>query len=161
MNIQLDIILPPIIVGILIVIIIRVQSAMLDNQVESRLFYELQSKANSCMIIIQHEFRDVKAIIEITDSTFNYINVDSDTVHIYRNNQNLNILRISSQDASVQSISHPLQLNQLEYTYVDPLNGILRVSVETVSNVEDEVGTKTQRYRAFAEKEFYLKNLTL
>ena len=161
MNIQLDLILPPIIVGILIVLIIRVQTSMMDNQVESRLFYELQSKANSCLLVIQQEIRDVKSIIEVTDLMLNYVSVDSDTIQIYRSGQNLTIHRISGVDATVESISHPLQLLNLEYSWSDPANGILRISVETASNEEDEVGTKTQRYRAFAEKEFFLKNLTL
>lgn len=161
MNIQLDLILPPILVGILIVLIIRIQSGMLSNQVESRLFYELQSKANSSILTLQQEFRNLDELVSVTDSTIRFLTIDRDTVQIFQTNKNLTISRINSIDASEEIQSIPLQLGSIRYSWVDPSNGIIRVSVETQSDPEDEVGVRERRYRAFAEKDFYLKNLTL
>lgn len=62
MGVQLDLLLPPIIVGMLIIIIFQVNSFMMDSSIDSRIYNDMQSFAETATVILDDQMRTVKSI---------------------------------------------------------------------------------------------------
>src|SRR5690606_14572466 len=133
---------------------------MMDSQVESRLYYDLQTKANSTLLVLEHELRDLRGFTVLNDSMLAFASTLDDTVSIYRDDQNLLVLKKRPDTGLADTTVYPLQLQSLSFQWTGSPAGMLRVAVETVSRPEQEVGNRPVRYRAFAEKDFNLMNLS-
>jgi hypothetical protein len=87
-----------------------------------------------------------------------------DTVRIRRDVRDLIFIRSDSDGAPPDTTRINARLANLTFNHF-LLNGtgpsMLRVRVETESTVDQEIGGTQARYRAFAEREFYLRNLDL
>ena len=62
MGLQLDLILPPIIVGMLIIIIFQVNSFMMDSSIDSRVYNDMQSFAETSTVVLDDLLRRAKSV---------------------------------------------------------------------------------------------------
>jgi len=162
MNAHLDLILPPIIVGILIVIIITINTRMMESQVESRVTHEMQQFANASLSVLQEEIRDLGSVIAITDSTLRYLSSTNDTVSIFRINRDLMIRRRVFGGGAADTSVYAARLSSLRFTIFSlGSNGatMLRVRVESRSTGAEQLDNSPTNFLAFAERDFYLRNL--
>jgi hypothetical protein len=162
MNVQLDLILPPIVLGILLVLILSLNRMMMESQTGNRLNHEMQLFANTALLVLQEELRDLDEVVTITDSTLVYLTPARDTVRIRRDLRDLVFIHtagVASDTTRINARLANLNFNQFLLHGTGPM--MLRVRVETESSVDQEIGGTLARYRAFAERDFYLRNLDL
>jgi hypothetical protein len=62
MGVQLDLLLPPIIVGMLIIIIFQVNSFMMDSSIDSRVYNDMQSFAETSTVVLDDLLRRAKSV---------------------------------------------------------------------------------------------------
>ena len=164
MNVQLDLILPPIVIGSLLLLILGLNQMMMESQTGNRLNMEMQTFANTTLLVLQEELRDVHDVLGITDSTLVYNTPNLDTVRIVRQGREMHLIRSNISTSLQDTTRYASRLADLRFTLF-LLDGVgpamLRVRVETESTPEQEVGVRTARYRSFAERDFYLRNLDL
>lgn len=158
MNITLDIVLPPIIMAMLTGMILATNSLMIDSTVENRLTYELQNFANNSLEVVEYEVRGLQEVLQANGPDLHFVRYNQDSVHIYRAGRNL-VVATDYNDGSVpDTTSYPAKLGDLDFT-LSPSGIMLNVSVTTESRPEQEVGDNAERYKGFAEKDVYLRNL--
>jgi hypothetical protein len=164
MNVQLDLILPPIVLGILLMLIVSLNRMMMESQTGNRLYHEMQLFANTALLVLQEELRDVNEVVTINDSSLVYLTPNLDTVSIRRDHRDLLLIYNDAAGGLADTSRISARLANLTFNQF-LLNGtgpmMLRVRVETESSVDQEIGGTLVRYRAFAERDFYLRNLDL
>lgn len=161
MNVQLDLILPPIIIGMLMLMIVGINQMMMESQTGNRLNYEMQNYANSTLLMLQEEFRDVADVVAISDSSLTYLNNDADTIRVFRSDRELLLLR-TPVGGAVDTTRVRAFVADIRFTlFLLAVDGptMLRVRIETESSPDMELGTATMRNRAFAERDFFMRNL--
>ena len=82
MGVQIDLIVPPIIVGLLIILIFNVNSFILETSVDNRLTNDMQTFADVSVDVVQEEIRGLRELNYggISDSKFTFVNIQQDTV---------------------------------------------------------------------------------
>jgi hypothetical protein len=162
MSTYLDLLIPPIIVGILILTILSLNTRMMESQIDTRLTNEMQQYANAAMSAIQEELREVDTVISLTDSTFSYLNATLDTVRIFRQGRDLMLRSRSSAGGAADTTMFPARLTSLRFNTV-PLGPsgptLLRVLVESESIGSEQMSGSPYRQRAFAQRDFFLRNI--
>jgi hypothetical protein len=158
MNIQLDLIVPPIILGILMILMFNLYGTMMESQVNSRLNYDLQTKANSALLLIQEEFKEVGQLLEIDTNEISYINTFNDSVSIFTQNNALFVIKYRLATNQFDTLSYPLQIESIQFSSVDSIATMIDVSVTTVSRLDQEMGNSRGRNRAFAQRLISLLN---
>lgn len=161
MNIQLDLVLPPIIVGVLLMLILSMNRMMMESQTSNRLSYHMQTMANTTVQVLNEELRDLWTTDEtaLPDSALTYISIDRDTVSIYKLDTDMIIRRVSFETGLADSVIYGLFLSDLRFSWANQALGILRIRVEMESDEDMELSGTPVRFRAFAEKDYYLRNL--
>lgn len=166
--VQLDLILPPIIVGMLIIIIFRVNAFMMDSSIDNRIFNDMQNFAETASVVIDDKLRTVDFILNTTDfedvdicDNFYKLDGSLDTncssTLIYRTTNNYkvtieeidvdNTFKISSIEVDefgnevgtlVEEI-YPLYVSKLEFQYDIFKPNFIRYKVETESDPDHHV----------------------
>lgn len=166
MGVQLDLIVPPIIVGVLIILIFRLNAFMMESTTDARLVNDVQTQADVAIDIIQEELRglDTGAIIMSQDTLQFSRFVDgplanSQDVMIVRDNSNRQ-LKIHFQDlltGDPDSTVYALNLFSIEFSA--PAGHILRARVVAESRTEQHVRFRNddQTVRAVSERDFFLR----
>jgi hypothetical protein len=95
MAVQFDLITPVVIVGILMLMVVTMQSFMQESSAETRIITQNQAEVSIAMQILQEEIKSLTSISTVTDSTFRYVTAALDTVLFYRQGENLAIRRRS------------------------------------------------------------------
>ncbi|MDZ7693588.1 MAG: hypothetical protein U5K69_21130 [Balneolaceae bacterium] len=160
MNITIDIILPPIIVAMLTGMILTTSSMIIDSTVENRLTYELQNFANTSLEIIAYEVRGSQEVLNADGPDLHFIRFNQDTVHMYKSGRNLLVATDFAGTSVNDTTSYPAKFGDLVFD-LDPAGIMLTVSVTTESRAEQEVGNNAERFKGFAVKDIYLRNLHL
>ncbi|MEX0905424.1 MAG: hypothetical protein WD604_10745 [Balneolaceae bacterium] len=163
MAVQMDLIVPPAIMGFIIILVFSVNSFILETSVDNRLIYEMQNFADVSVVLLQDELRSLKSIEELTDSTLRFTSTDEETISIYREGRNLNIARHSTVTSVSDTLAHAARLASLSFTpqeLVGSVPTLLHVRVVTESTADQQVGADNgNRIRAYAEKQVYLRNI--
>ncbi len=168
MGIQIDLILPPVIIGLLIILIFRINAFMVDSSIDNRLQNQVQEFAELTTTLIQEEFRTLKNmnVNALTDSTFRFVNISGDSVFVQRNEKNLEIIRKRPGAAEPDTLNYPSQLKSLYFiaepdTVLNPQ--FIRVLVETESNPKEHAAfrKKTPTVKAFSNKKIFLRNIAV
>ena len=184
MAVQLDLVLPPIIVGFLIILIFRVNAMMMDSSVDARLTNDVQTHSNLIADIIQEELRGLITYDEDlfdenhTSEEFEFVKRVPDpsqgfillNVKIERDERNLIIYRdvdTITEDSDKTVI--PSQVSELRFSLpTDPINGnvipnLIHFHIETESNPEHHVRFRDDKptVKAVSEREVYLRNRAL
>lgn len=166
MAILLDKLIPPIIVGLLIIMIFRLNSFMVESQVDNRLSNEMQTFSELASTIIQEELRSANQIITLTENSITYDDIDGNRVIMERVDHQLIIRKIDQITLDEVVIEHPTYLSSLEFTPEPtgvPLDQIrfLRVRLSAESNPLAHVkfNGEIQTAKAFSERRVYLRNV--
>lgn len=168
MNVQIDLIIPPIIVALLIILIFRLNSFIMESSVDSRLINDVQTQANVAMDVIQEELRGIDSSpITISQDTIRYSKfsetagvINSRDFMIVRDSNN-GQLKIHFQDlitGDPDSLTYAFNLSAIDFT--SPQAHILRVRVQAESNPEQHVRFRNddQTVRAVSERDFFLRH---
>ena len=134
----------------------------MESQLDARLTNEMQQFANAALSAIQEEIREVELVTSITDSTFSYLNASRDSVKIFRTDRDLLVRTRSSAGGVADTVFYPARLTNLRFNTV--LLGpsgptLLRVLVESESIGTEQILSSPSRQRAFATRDFYLRNI--
>lgn len=162
MSTYLDLLIPPVIVGILILTILSLNTRMMESQIDARLTNEMQQYANAALSAIQEEVREVENVISVTDTTFSFITATRDTVRIFRNGRDMMIRSRNAAGGAADTVVYPARLTSLRFNTV--LLGpsgptLLRVSAESESIGAEQLTNSPSRQRAFAQRDFFLRNI--
>jgi len=173
MGVQIDLIIPPIIVGLLIILIFRVNAFIVETSIDNRLNNDVQMFAEVSATVLQEEIRALTNFVEADDHFVNdvadsvkFTNQNCDIISIFREERNLIIARYIQATATNDTTVYPMNLSSLEFSR-EPLNNppyrFLRVKIETESRPEHHARfrNETQTVRAFEERRFLLRNLFL
>lgn len=167
MGIQFDLIIPPVIVGFIILALFSINTFMMETSVENRLSHEMQTFADNTVILLQDELRTLDSIESLTDSTISFATTKKDTIKIYRQGRNLNITRTDAATATTDTEEYPARLQSLKFTRKNADNeealnnantAIIHFRAVTQSTPDQQVGEESKRIRAYAEKQVYLRN---
>jgi len=168
MGLQLDLILPPIIVGMLIIIIFRVNSFMMDSSIDNRVFNDMQSFAETSTVVIDDLLRIAKSVnnpddFEDVDICNNFrkqdgsadTNCSDELEFITTNNYKITIERDEDENTivmssievdsdgneigSVTETIYPLYVSKLEFQHKTSSPDFISYKVETESNPDHHV----------------------
>ena len=157
MNISLDIVLPSIIAGMLIMMIFSANTMIIKSTAENRVTHELQSKANTTIKIIQEQVRGLHSPeVKDDDSKLVFKKINGDSISISRNNRELVIESFSAGGGSSNTETYALKLSDLQF---EAMANLLQVSVVTESIAEEEAGQQKSRYRAIANRSIHFSNI--
>jgi len=162
MSAYLDLLIPPIIVGILILTILSLNNRMMESQIDARLTNEMQQYANAALSALQEELREVETIVSLTDTTFSFLNASRDTVRIFRQGRDMLLRTRPSAGGVADTTLFPARLTNLQFStiLVGPSGPtLLRVRVESESIGTEQLAGSPSRQRAFAQRDFYLRNI--
>lgn len=166
MAILLDKLIPPIIVGLLIIMIFRLNAFMMESQVDNRLSNEMQTFSELASAIIQEELKSANRIVTLTSNSIVYDDIDDIRVTMERVGQQLVIRKVNQDTMNEIVIEHPTYLSSLEFIAEPagvPLNQIrfLKVRLTAESNPIAHVNFSgdIQTAKAFSERQIYLRNV--
>lgn len=167
MGVQLDLVLPPIIVGMLIIIIFRVNSFMMDSSIDNRIFNDMQNFAETASVILDDQLRtanlinnpddfqvgDVCSYFKKQDGSadtncsdqleFRTINNYKITIQKDTNKNNILISSIEvdsdgNEIGTLNEVVYPLYVSKLEFQH-RPGTDFLSYKIETESDPDHHV----------------------
>ena len=168
MGVQLDLILPPIIVGMLIIIIFRVNSFMMDSSIDNRVFNDMQSFAETSTVVIDDLLRRAKSVNNPDDfedddicnnfrkqdgsadtncsDELEFITTNNFKVTIKKDDDENNILisRVildadGNEISGVNTRVYPLYVSKLEFQHKTSSPNFISYKIETESNPDHHV----------------------
>lgn len=166
MSILLDKLIPPIIVGLLILMIFKLNAFMMESQVDNRLNNEMQIFSELASTIIQEEMKSANNIVTLTENSIVYDDTDGIRVTMERVDHQLVIRKLNQDTLDETIIEHPTYLASLEFIAEPtgvPLNQIrfIKVKLTAESNPIAHVSFNgdVQTAKAFSERQIYLRNV--
>lgn len=175
MGIQIDLILPPIVVGLLIILIFRLNAFIMETSTDNRLNNDMQTFAEVASTVIQEEVKmatDIKKPVGANnpDGLLKFfVSSRKDTVWIQKTGKNLEIIRQSSIAPSIpDTVIYPSSLSLLEFELNrkpgdNPIKAphYLKVKIQTESNPNQHASMRDldKTVMGFAENEIYLRNV--
>lgn len=190
MGVQIDLIIPPVIVGLLIILIFNVNSFILETSVDNRLANDMQTFADVSVDIVQEEMRGLVSVntsesilltvldednepVPVSNNYTKFVytvqqGTKQDEVTIWAENGVLKIKREGDITPSEETAVYPAYIKDfvIEYDPNPTLPPFLRVKVTTESRPEHHARVSSKKnddtvVRAFAEKQIYLRNIDL
>lgn len=173
MGVQIDLIIPPVIVGLLVIVIFRLNAFIMETSVDNRLNNDMQMFAEVTSRIIQEEVKTAGQIVRptnpnIPDSVLIFVveNV-GDTVRVQQSGRNLEIIRKSGIPPSIpDTTSYPSSLSALQFDLErkpvgEPIPYYLNFRIETESDPDHHASMRDldKTVNAFSESEVYLRNV--
>jgi len=166
MAILLDKLVPPIIVGLLIIMIFRLNAFMMESQVDNRLSNEMQTFSELAATIIQEELRSANSIVSLTTNSVEYDNNEGVRVTMERIGDQLVITKTNQVTSEEIIIEHPTYLSSLEFVAEPsgvPLDQIrflnVRLSAESNPLAHVNFNGEVQTSKSFSERQVYLRNV--
>ncbi len=169
--IQADLIIPPIIVGLLIILIFRVNAFMMETSVDTRLTNDVQMYAETAATILQEELRKISGSLSLENDTLRFDNTDHGRTRITRNQRNIEIIHENPLSADPDSLHpdtliFPLNLTDLEFTFepqgvYPPFFIRIRVVAESQPAHHVRFRSEDQTVRAFAERRLFMRNVAV
>lgn len=166
MNATLDLLIPPVILGILITMIASANMLMMESNVENRSTHHLQTTANNAVSIVQEEVKYLKRLDSANGSFLQFVEKvssasDSVDVQIFKQGDYLQVVRTPQSGGSSSTQSYYLKLDSIDFQ--ETVHGtasapFLKVTAVTISSLAEQTDAN-KRYRATAERNIYLKNL--
>lgn len=159
-----QIIVPQIIVGLLILLIFNVQLKMMDSSVESQVMTDLQSRADTGVLLIQEYARDIRQVELASADSLSYLDSQGNQISIYRDARLMKVQTTNAVTNNTSTIEYNLMLSAMSFEIISVLGqpqAILRVRIETESTPDMEPGARTHRYRAFANRDIFMRNAIL
>jgi hypothetical protein len=166
MAIQFDLIIPPVIVGILTIILFNIHSFMMETSVDNRLNNDMQTFADLATTTLQEELRMIDQIVEFNPDNLRFVTTNRDTVGIRRINRYIEITRFDAATAGRDTLIVSANLSNLNFQLEpvgSPTPSFLRVQVETESRPEHHASLRNtdKTVRAFSERRLFLRNVAV
>jgi len=172
MGVQIDLIVPPVIVGLLVIVVFQLNSFIMETSVDNRLTNDMQTLADVTSRVIQEELKMANQILNpadpaTPDSILKFVSVTTDTITIQRTGKNLEVIRKSSTSPSIpDTITYPSSISSVMFDLERKPPGeitpyYLNVEIQTESNPSHHANVRgdIEPVRAFAENEIYLRNI--
>lgn len=178
MGVQIDLIVPPLIVGLLIIVIFRLNAFIMETSVDNQLNNDMQTFAELTTTLLQEEVKmatDITrpgysafpdTVLEFTIDRPGLLN--DETVWIQRSEKNLEVIRTNSSTGSSDTLIYPSSLSLLEFKLErkptdDPTKPphYLNVKIQTESNPDHHASMRDldKTVLGFSENEIYLRNI--
>lgn len=169
MGVQLDLLLPPIIVGMLIIIIFQVNSFMMDSSIDNRIYNDMQNFAETAAVVLDDQLRTASSINNPDDfedddicSNFHkqdgsadtncsdeleFITTNSYKITIERDEDENNIVISSievdsggNEIGTLNEVVYPLYISKLEFQHKTTSSpDFIRYKIETESDPDHHV----------------------
>lgn len=172
MGVQIDLIIPPVIVGLLVILVFQLNSFIMETSRDNQLTNDMQTFSETASRVIQEELKMANQIVRPSDpsapdSILRFVSVTTDTVTVQRSGRAIEIIRKSSSSPSIpDTILYDLSLSSLRFDLErkpagEPIPYYLNVEIETESDPSHhaKVQGDIETVRAFAENEIYLRNV--
>lgn len=166
MGFRLDLVISAIIVGIITLLILGLNSTMLQNSVDALLYNNMQTFADVSTEVLQEELKSAAVILRpsdpaVPDSILRFITTDEDTLKVERVGRNLQVIRrnITSDtlkyDLLLSDIQFDLQPDDVAVPYY------LYVQVQTESRKSQHASFQkdVETAKGFSEMRYYLRNV--
>lgn len=154
MGLQFDIIIPPIIAGIIILILFRLNSFMMHTSVDQRLGIQMQNFAEVSADLIESRVKEAASGVQSETcqlASCRFTDVENNTVRIYQNGSDLII------EDSTGSQSHAARLDTIKFLFDGTF---LKFELTTQSRASEEVGADDgQRVKGFSTRRVFLRNI--
>lgn len=168
MGIRLDLVFSFIIVGILTMLIFGVNSFVLQNSVDTRLYNDMQMFADVSTDVFQEELKSAVEILQPVNSStpsnvLRFINLEGEEVEIQRDGRVIELVRSSAPN---DTIRYDLYLSGIQFDLEPDTIAVphyLRVTFRTESDPAQHVSSRNevQTSNAFSQRSYYLRNVHL
>ncbi|MDZ7718733.1 MAG: hypothetical protein U5K72_07960 [Balneolaceae bacterium] len=168
MGIRLDLVFSFIIVGMLTLMIFGVNSFILQNSVDNRLYNDMQMFADVSTDVFQEELKRAVDVIQPANASMpsnilRFVDLNGDTVTVQRDGRVVELVRSS---ASLDTVRYDLYLSGLEFDLEPDTVAVphyLRVTFRTESDPSQHVSfqNNTETANAFSQRRYYLRNVHL
>lgn len=157
MNAMLDLIVPPIIAGLLIIMLFISNMGMTKSMNENRLTFSLQDRANTGLLVVQEKVRGMSDLLEISDdsSSIKFETIKNNIVRMYQDDRKL-MVQTTAPDGSTVTEEYALRLGDIDFTFIPAY--FLNVEIITESTPDKEVGSRDVRFKGVAEQKIFLRN---
>lgn len=175
MGIQIDLIIPPVIVGLLIIVVFRLNAFIMETSVDNRINNDMQMFAEVTSRLIQEEAKRATTIERpineaVPDTVLEFFDAAvGDTVWIQKTGRNLEIIRRSQFPPSIpDTVIYPSSLSLLEFDLErKPTDNpslppyYLNVKIQTESDPAHHASMRDleKTVMGFSESEIYLRNV--
>jgi len=161
MSVLLDVVSSAIIAGIIILLLVNIQSTMLESNVENRILQEMQGIADVTAKLIQEDVKRLVEFKELTDTTIRFKNTDEEIITFERSGKSLRIYREFPDGSDPVERLENVFLQSLQFETVNlpgASHALLRIRVlSEIENVINESGNLI----ALAQRDVLLRNLYL
>lgn len=166
MAVHMDLIIPPVIIGLLIIMIFNVKSLMIESSVNNRLNNDMQTFAEVTATVLQEEIKLIQNFLDVKSDSIRYISTNRDTVLITRKGRDIHIARYVMATSIRDTLIIPASLSNLQFIrepHDVAIPAFLRVRVETESLPEHHVQLKNGdlTVSGFAERRVLLRNIAV
>lgn len=161
MSALLDVVSSAIIAGIVILLLVNIQSSMLESNVENRMVQELQGIADVTVKLIQEDIKRLVEFEELTDTTIRFKNTDEETITLERVDKSIRIYREFPDGSEPVEQLENVFLQSLQFETVNlPGASHALIRIRVVCEIEDTF-EQTNSLIAFAQRDVLLRNLYL
>lgn len=172
MGVQIDLIIPPLIVGLLVIVIFRLNAFIMETSVDNQINNDMQTFAEVTSRVIQEQVKMADEIVRpgysaFPDSVLKFVSVTTDTITVQRAGKNLAIIRTSSTTPVIQdTLLYPSSLLSLEFELerkppTESTPYYLNMRIQTESDPTHHASTRDleKTVMGFSESEIYLRNV--
>ena len=138
----------------------------MESQVDNRLSNEMQTFSELASTIIQEELRSANNLVNLTDHSIEYDDIDGIRVSMERVDHQLVIRKVDQVTLDEVIIEHPTYLSSLEFIAEPagvPLDQIrflkVKLTAESNPNAHVKFTGDIQTAKAFSERQIYLRNV--
>ncbi len=161
MSVLLDIVSSAIIVGLIVLLVLNIQSTMVESNVENRILQELQGIASVTVDLIQEDIKNLVEFKELSDTTIKIKNTDGEILIFERVDKSLRLYREFPDGSEPVERLENVFLQSLHFETLNlpgASHALLRIRVTCeIENVMNESGNLL----AAAQRDVLLRNLYL
>lgn len=165
MAILMDNIIPSIIIGVLITMIFRLNSFMIETQVDNHLVAEMQQFSELAASIVHEELKTANRVLDMTENSIEFEDLNGLLVRLEREDDLLVVTKTDPATSNTELSTYPTYLASIQFT-PDP-EGIsiedmrfLRFRLMSESRPDSHARVNnSQTAKAFSEKQIFLRNV--
>lgn len=165
MAILMDNIIPSLIIGVLLTMILKLNVFMIETQVDNHLTAEMQQYSELAASIVQEEVKTATKVLNMTENSFEYEDVNGLHVRLERENDLLVVTKTDPVTLISDVTTYPTYLANIQFT-PDPVGTsiedmrFLRIKLMSESRPDSHARVNnTQTAKAFSEKQIFLRNI--
>ena len=165
MAILMDNIIPSIIIGVLLTMIFRLNAFMIETQVDNHLVSDMQQYSELAASIIHEELKTANRILDMTDDSIEFEDINGFHVTIEREDDLLVVTRLDPETLASDISTYPTYLAAIHFEpdqlgiAIDEMRFLrIRLMSESRPDAHARVNN-TQTAKAYSEKQVFLRNV--